>query len=179
MIFEPAPLDGAFLVKLERRGDARGSFARSFCTTEFAAHGLETSYVQHNVSVSAQAGTLRGMHFQTGAAAEVKVIRCSRGRLFDVLVDLRPGSPSYGQWFGTELSADNGVQLYAPAGLAHGFLTLTDDCETTYLVSQPYTPAAEGGLRWNDPCIGIVWPMAPKVIAPRDANWPDYPLATR
>lgn len=174
MTFEQTSIAGAWLVTLERRGDARGSFARSFCTAEFAAHGLETTFVQHNVSVSASRGTLRGMHFQKGAEAETKVMRCTRGALYDVIVDIRPDSPTYRRWLGLELSAANGIQLYAPAGVAHGFLTLTDDCEVAYLMSRAYVPGAEGGLRWDDPGIGIVWPMAPAVISPRDAAFPDY-----
>lgn len=174
MKFTETPIAGAWLVALEPRGDERGSFARSFCTAEFAAHGLETAYVQQNVSRSARKGTLRGMHFQTGAHAEVKLIRCAQGAIYDVLVDIRPDSPSYGRWFGAELSGENNVQMYAPAGVAHGFITLTDDVEVTYLNSRAYAPGHEGGLRWNDPAIGIVWPGEVTVIAPKDEAWPDF-----
>ncbi len=174
MIFEPAGLDGAYIVKLERRGDARGAFARSFCVEEFKAHGLETTYVQQNVSVSTHKGTLRGMHYQRAPHQEVKLIRCARGALYDVLIDLRPDSSTFRKWIGVELSADNGVQLYAPRGVAHGFLTLTDDVEATYLVSAAYAPGAEGGVRHDDPAFGVVWPGPVAVISDKDAAWPDY-----
>jgi dTDP-4-dehydrorhamnose 3,5-epimerase len=172
--FTETSIAGAWLVALEPRSDERGSFARSFCTAEFAQHGLETTYVQQNVSRSAKTGTLRGMHFQLGDHAEVKLIRCAVGAIFDVLVDIRPQSPTYGAWFGAELSGDNNVQMYAPAGVAHGFITLTNDVEVTYLVSRAYAPGHEGGLRYNDPAIGIVWPTAVTVIAPKDEAWPDF-----
>ena len=174
MIFEKTPLAGAFLVSLEPRKDDRGWFARSFCTAEFAEHGLETVYVQQNVSHSVRKGTLRGMHYQFGEHAEVKVIRCARGAIYDVLMDVRPNSPTYGKWFGAELTSENGVQMYAPAGVAHGFITLTDDCEVTYLVSSAYAPGQEGGVRWNDPAFGVAWPTAVTVIAPKDEAWPDF-----
>lgn len=174
MKFTETTIAGAWLVALEPRGDERGSFARSFCTAEFAQHGLETAYVQQNVSRSAKQGTLRGMHFQLGEHAEVKLIRCAAGAIYDVLVDIRPQSPTYGQWFGAELSGDNNVQMYAPAGVAHGFITLTDNVEVTYLVSRAYAPGQEGGLRYNDPAIGIVWPTPVTVIAPKDEAWPDF-----
>jgi dTDP-4-dehydrorhamnose 3,5-epimerase len=164
-------------VALEPRGDDRGSFARSFCTAEFAQHGLETSYIQQNVSRSAKKGTLRGMHFQLGKHAEVKLIRCARGAIYDVLMDIRPESPTFGRWVGAELSGDNNVQMYAPAGVAHGFITLTDDVEVTYLNSQAYAPGQEGGLRYNDPAFGVVWPTDVTVIAPKDEAWPDFKRA--
>lgn len=176
MKFTETPIAGAFLVTLEPRGDERGSFARSFCTAEFGAHGLETVYVQQNVSRSRLKGTLRGMHYQLGEHAEVKLIRCTQSAVYDVLCDIRPGSPSHGRWFGAELSGDNGVQMYAPAGVAHGFITLGDDAEVTYLNSRAYAPGHEGGLRWNDPAFGIVWPVGVSVIAPKDQAWPDYRL---
>jgi len=174
VIFERTPIDGAYLVKLDRRRDERGWFARSFCAEVFASHGLETRYPQQNVSESLRKGTLRGMHFQTGVHAEVKLVRCARGGLFDVIVDLRKGSPSFGKWFGAELSAANGVQMYAPAGCAHGFVTLADETEATYLVSQPYAPGAEGGLRFDDPAIGIEWPAPIDVVSDKDRAWPDF-----
>jgi len=174
--FGDTPIAGAFLVALEPRADERGSFARSFCTVEFAAQGLETAYVQQNVSRSARKGTLRGMHYQLGEHAEVKLIRCLRGAIYDVLMDIRPGSPSYGRWFGAELSGDNGVQMYAPAGVAHGFITLGDEVEVTYLNSRAYAPGQEGGVRWNDPAFAVVWPTAVTIVAPRDEAWPDFRL---
>lgn len=176
MKFEPTTIDGAWLVTLEPRADERGSFARSFCTAEFAAHGLETAYVQQNVSRSSRKGTLRGMHFQLGDHAEVKLIRCAAGAIYDVLMDIRPGSPTYGRWFGAELSGANNVQMYAPAGVAHGFVTLCDDVEVTYLNSRAYAPGQEGGVRWNDPAFGVVWPVGVSVIAPKDETWPDFQL---
>lgn len=174
MKFTETPLSGVWLVTLEPRGDERGFFARSFCTEEFAKHGLETVYVQQNMSRSAKKGTLRGMHFQLGKHAEVKVIRCVSGAVYDVLFDIRPDSPSFGKWFGAELSAENGVQMYAPAGVAHGFITLTDNAEVTYLVSSPYAPGQESGVRWNDPAFNAVWPTEVTVISPKDAAWPDF-----
>lgn len=174
MKFTETSIAGAWLVTLEPRGDERGSFARSFCTGEFAAHGLETAYVQQNVSRSALKGTLRGMHFQLGAHAEVKLIRCAVGAIYDVLMDIRPGSPTYGAWFGAELSGDNNTQMYAPAGVAHGFITLTDNVEVTYLNSSAYAPGQEGGLRYNDPAFNVVWPTPVTVIAPKDEAWPDF-----
>lgn len=174
MKFTETTIAGAWLVTLEPRGDDRGSFARSFCTAEFAAHGLETAYVQQNVSRSAKKGTLRGMHFQLGEHAEVKLIRCAAGAVYDVLMDIRPGSPTYGKWFGAELSGANNTQMYAPAGVAHGFITLTDDVEVTYLNTRAYAPGQEGGLRYNDPAFNIPWPTPVTVIAPKDETWPDF-----
>jgi dTDP-4-dehydrorhamnose 3,5-epimerase len=174
MKFTQTSIAGAWLVTLEPRGDDRGSFARSFCTAEFASHGLETSYIQQNVSRSAKKGTLRGMHFQLGVHAEVKLIRCAAGAVFDVLMDIRPESPTYGAWYGAQLSGDNNTQMYAPAGVAHGFITLTDDVEVTYLNSAAYAPGQEGGVRWNDPAFNVAWPTEVTVIAPKDETWPDF-----
>ena len=172
MIFHETTLKDAWLIDLQPRGDDRGIFARTFCHDEFAAHGMETVYVQQNMSVSALRGTLRGMHFQRQPHAEVKVIRCVRGTILDVIVDMRPDSPSYLKHEGFELSAQNRRELYVPRGFAHGFMTLTDDVEVTYLVSAPYTPAAEGGLRYNDPKLGISWPLEVTTISEKDAIWP-------
>jgi dTDP-4-dehydrorhamnose 3,5-epimerase len=174
MIFHPTTLHGAPLVEMQKRGDERGYFARSFCTDEFEAAGLESAFVQQNVSFSAQKGTLRGLHFQRGAQGEAKVIRCVRGAIFDVIVDLRRGSPSYRKWEGFELSADNNMMLYVPRGFAHGFQTLTDDVEVSYLVSNFYDQSSEDGIRYNDPLIDIKWPMAPTVITDKDKSWTDY-----
>jgi len=172
MIFNETTLKDAWLIDLQPRGDDRGMFARTFCRDEFAAHGLETVYVQQNMSVSALKGTLRGMHFQRQPDAEVKVIRCVRGRILDVIVDMRPDSPSYLKHEGFELSAANRRELYVPRGFAHGFMTLEDDVEVTYLVSAVYTPAAEGGLRYNDPKLGISWPLEVTTISDKDQVWP-------
>ncbi|MDN3564522.1 dTDP-4-dehydrorhamnose 3,5-epimerase [Paeniroseomonas aquatica] len=172
MIFHSTTLKDAWLIALEPRGDERGHFARTMCQTEFAKHGLATEYVQQNMSASAKAGTLRGLHFQRAPHAEAKLVRCIRGAIFDVIVDLRGDSPSYLRHEGFELSAVNQRQLYVPPGFAHSFLTLTDDAEVTYLVSSFYAPGAEGGLRYDDPALGIEWPLPVSTISEKDANWP-------
>jgi len=174
MIFHQTPLAGAFTVELERRGDERGFFARFFCEREFAAANCETRFVQINNSLSAKKGTLRGLHYQLAPSAEVKVIRCLRGALFDVIVDLRPNSPTFGKSFGAELTAENRLMLYVPRGFAHGLLTLEDDTEALYLVSEYYAPESERGLRWNDPKFEIDWPLVPVEISAKDAAWPDF-----
>lgn len=174
MKFHPTRLSGVFLVELEKRGDDRGFFARTFCEKEFAAQGLETRFVQQNASRSALKGTLRGMHFQRGADAEAKLVRCVRGAMFDVVVDLRPDSPSFRAWEGFEITADDHRMVYAPPGTAHGYMTLTDEAEVSYLVSAFYAPGAEGGVRWNDPAFNIVWPLAPTVLSDKDQNWPNF-----
>lgn len=173
MLFNPTPLLGAFTIDLEKRGDDRGFFARFFCEKEFSEAGLETRFVQINNSSSGKRGTLRGMHYQLPDAAEVKVVRCIKGALFDVIVDLRPDSPTFKQWFGAELTAENRRMMYVPRGFAHGFITLEDDTEAFYLVSAFYAPQNERGLRWNDPAIGIQWPVNPVDISEKDGKWPD------
>ena len=177
MLFQDTPLQGAFTIDLEKRGDERGFFARLFCEVEFAAAGLESRFVQINTSGSAKRGTLRGMHFQLPPAAEVKVVRCIRGALYDVIVDLRPDSPSFRKWFGAELSADNRRMMYVPRGFAHGFMTLEDDTEALYLVSAFYAPQQERGLRFDDPAIGIEWPLVPGEMSDKDRSWPDLDAA--
>ncbi|MBC7801197.1 MAG: dTDP-4-dehydrorhamnose 3,5-epimerase [Gemmatimonadaceae bacterium] len=172
MIFHKTTLSDAWLIEPERRGDERGFFARTMCQAEFAAHGLISGFVQQNMSASAQSGTLRGMHFQRAPFSEAKLVRCVRGRLLDVIVDLRAGSPSYMRHEAFELSAENGHQLYVPPGFAHSFMTLVDDVEVSYLVSSPYTPSSEGGLRYNDPALAIAWPRSVTTISDKDANWP-------
>jgi dTDP-4-dehydrorhamnose 3,5-epimerase len=172
MKFHKTTFDGAALIEPTRHGDARGWFARVFCADEFAAQGLEAQFVQANHSHSARRGTLRGMHFQRPPHAEVKLVRVLRGSLWDAIIDLRDGSPTYAQWQGFELSDRNGHMLYVPAGFAHGFQTLEDDTDVTYMVSHPYTPAAEGGVRWDDPAIGIDWPLPVSVISDKDTAWP-------
>jgi dTDP-4-dehydrorhamnose 3,5-epimerase len=178
VIFNPTPLPGAFTIELEKRGDHRGFFARFFCAREFAAHGLETQFVQINNSLTQSKATLRGMHYQLPPAAEVKVVRCVRGRVYDVIVDLRPDSPTYRRSFGCELSADNRIMMYVPRGFAHGFLTLEDNAEALYLVSAEYSPADERGLRWNDPAFAIKLPMPVAEISAKDASWPDLAEAS-
>jgi dTDP-4-dehydrorhamnose 3,5-epimerase len=173
MKFHKAPLDGAYLIELEKRGDGRGFFARFFCENEFGAAGLETRFVQINNSLTAAKGTLRGLHYQLPPAAEVKVVRAIRGALWDVIVDLRAGSPTHRKWFGTELNENNRLMMYVPRGFGHGFVTLSDNVEALYLDSAFYSPEAERGLRWNDAAIGIEWPVPPQEMSDKDRNWPD------
>jgi dTDP-4-dehydrorhamnose 3,5-epimerase len=174
MIFHRTPLSGAHLVELERFGDDRGFFARLFCEREFANAGLETRFVQINNSLSATKGTLRGLHYQLPGAAEVKVVRCVKGSLFDVIVDLRPDSTTFGTWYGAELSECNRLMMYVPRGFAHAILTLTNDAEAFYLVSAFYSPELERGIRYNDPKFQIDWPAVPIEISPKDRNWPNF-----
>ncbi|ABQ70880.1 dTDP-4-dehydrorhamnose 3,5-epimerase [Rhizorhabdus wittichii RW1] len=172
MIFHETTLKDARLIEVEPRGDERGMFARTFCRQEFEAHGLLTDFVQQNMSVSAQAGTIRGMHYQRPPFTEAKLVRCVRGRILDVIVDMRSGSPTYLRHEGFELSADNRRQLYVPPGFAHSFQTLVDDIEVSYLVTAPYTPDAEGGVRYSDPLLAISWPLPVTTISDKDAGWP-------
>lgn len=174
MRFVPTPIPGAYLVELEKREDDRGFFARVFCEQEFAAAGLETRFIQINNSLSRDEGTLRGMHYQLGEAAEVKLVRCLRGKLWDAVLDLRPGSATFGQSFGAELSGENRRMMYVPRGFAHGFLTLEPDVEALYMVSAFYAPERERGVRWNDPRFGIRWPVEPRVISEKDAHQRDF-----
>jgi dTDP-4-dehydrorhamnose 3,5-epimerase len=174
MKFHETPLHGVYLVDLEPRGDDRGFFARAFCADEFEAMALETQFVQANTSLSVERGTLRGMHYQLPPAAEVKLIRCIGGAIWDVVLDLRPDSATFGKWFGAELSAMNRRAMYVPRGCAHGFLTLQAISEVFYLVSARYSSERERGVRWNDPRFGIAWPIEPTVISPRDAGHPDF-----
>jgi dTDP-4-dehydrorhamnose 3,5-epimerase len=174
MIFTETPLKGAFIVDPEKRKDERGFFARTFCANEFAAHGLKTLFVQGNMSRSVNKHTLRGMHFQTGGAEEAKLVRCTRGALYDVILDLRADSPTFGQHFSVELSEANGRQLYIPEGFAHGFCTLEDSTEIAYLVSAFYAPGKESGIRWNDPGFNIYWPSEQMEMSEKDAGYPDY-----
>jgi len=176
MIFTPTKLVGAFLVSLRKIEDQRGFFARGWCTGEFAEHGLTPRMEQLNVGFSHRAGTLRGLHYQLPPHAEAKFVRCTRGAVFDVIVDLRRDSSTHGQWLGAELTAENGLMLYAPEGCAHGYLTLADDCETYYLTSSPYAASAARGVRYNDPAFGIDWPRPVTVISDADLQWPDYRL---
>ena len=175
MRFRPTKLEGAYVLELERSEDERGFFARTWCRDELAAHGLTTDVAQCSVSRNALAGTLRGLHFQTAPHEEVKLVRCTRGVIFDVIVDLRPGSRSHGDWYGLELDAERGNALYIPKGFAHGFQTLADDSEVFYMMSDPYVPEAARGVRWDDPAFGIDWPAAEsRVISERDLAWPDH-----
>lgn len=171
MIFTRAPIDGAYLVELQRLDDDRGFFARAFCRQEFEAHGLNPHIAQCNVSFNRARGTLRGMHYQAAPYAEAKVIRCTQGAVWDVIVDLRRDSPSFKRWYGVELSAANRRALYAPEGVAHGFQTLADDSELLYLMSQSYQPEAARGVRWDDPAFGIEWPIAGPHLSERDRGF--------
>jgi dTDP-4-dehydrorhamnose 3,5-epimerase len=174
MIYHQTELKDAWLIELELRGDARGAFARTMCREEFAARGIGGDFVQQNLSVTAFQGTLRGMHYQRAPYPEAKLVRCIRGAVWDVIVDLRAESPTYLKHQGFTLSAENHHQLYIPAGFAHGFQTLTPDVEMTYLMSEPYAPETAGGVRFDDPVFGIAWPQPITTIADRDRAWPDY-----
>jgi len=172
--FNQSPLAGAYTIELEKRGDDRGFFARCFCTDEFSDHGLCDSFAQINNSLTGKKGTLRGMHYQLMPTAEAKVVRCISGALYDVIIDLRPDSPTFGQWFGETLSAENRTMMYCPKGFAHGFVTLEENTEAFYLVSDPYAPDLERGIRYNDPRFNIEWPIEPVEISEKDVNWPDF-----
>jgi dTDP-4-dehydrorhamnose 3,5-epimerase len=174
VIYLETPLQGAFVIDLERRGDDRGFFARLFCAREFAEHGLADRFVQANNSLSATRGTLRGLHYQLPPSAEVKLVRCVRGALYDVILDLRPASATFGKAYGTELTSENRRMIYAPGGFAHGFITLEDDTETVYLVSAEYDSERERGIRWNDPMFGIQWPLDPTVISDKDSSYAEF-----
>ena len=174
MLFHPNPVTGSFLIEPEKRSDERGFFARLFCESEFGDRGLETRFVQANTSLSVRKGTLRGMHYQLGTAAEVKLVRCTAGAMFDVALDLRPDSPTFGRWFGAELTATNHTTLYIPRGCAHGFVTLAEQTEVFYLVSAPYAPAQERCVRFDDPRFGIRWPVPVEQVSPKDAATPDF-----
>ena len=173
MKIQPLNLEGAHVIDLERFEDERGFFARAWCSQELEEHGLDHQIVQANVSMNANAGTVRGMHFQVSPYEETKFVRCTSGRLYDVIVDIRPDSSTYLQWLSVELSADNHRTLYIPRGFAHGFQTLEDDTEVFYLHTEYYHPQAASGFRWDDPRIGIDWPIAaPSMISEKDQNWP-------
>lgn len=172
MQFQPTGIAGLLIVNLSRHVDQRGSFARLFCSETFAAHGLADRFVQASVSVTRRAGTLRGMHFQHPPHEEVKLVRCVRGAIYDVIADLRRDSPSYLRWQGFELSPESDVALYIPKGCAHGFLTLAEDCEVLYQMSTPYAPAAASGVRYDDPALGIRWPRPVVLVAEKDLAWP-------
>jgi dTDP-4-dehydrorhamnose 3,5-epimerase len=172
-------VDGAHLVELEPHDDERGFFARLWGREEFAALGLRAELAQVSISRSTRAGTLRGLHFQRPPHQEVKLVRCTMGAIFDVVVDLRPDSPTYGAWDGVELDAARAGALYVPEGCAHGFQTLTDDVDVLYLISHPYVPEAAAGVRWDDQAFAIAWPDAvARTISARDQAWPDYSLGS-
>ena len=174
MKFTPLGIPGAWLVELERQADERGSFARTFCAREFAAQGLPTAFVQTSLSTNLRRGTLRGLPWQAAPHAEAKLVRCGRGRLYDVIVDLRPDSHIFRQHLGLELSASEGNALFVPAGVAHGFLTLEEASEVDYAMTAFHAAEAARGVRFDDPAFGIVWPEPIAVISERDRSWPDF-----
>ena len=174
MKFAETELKGVFVVDVEPRSDERGFLAVGFNREEFAKHGLDPNVVQCNITYNAKRGTLRGMHFQVKPHEQPKLVRCVRGSVFDVAVDLRPESPTFRKWVGYDLTADNRRMLYIPAGLAHGFVTLEDDTEVIYQMSEVYAPESARGVRWNDPAFGIKWPVKPVVVNERDASYPDF-----
>jgi len=172
MIFHESGLEGAYLVELQPFSDERGHFARAWCREEFARQGIEVELAQGNVSINPLQGTLRGLHYQVEPHGEAKLVRCVRGAIYDVIVDVDPGSPTYLKWFGVELTPSSFRMLYVPAGFAHGFQTLCDDTEVNYLVSTPYVAAAGRGLRYDDPALAIAWPEPVTRISRQDDSWP-------
>lgn len=174
MIFNEIKLHGAYVIELEKLGDHRGFFARSWDVNEFKKYNLNPNIVQCNISFSKNSGTLRGLHYQVKPFEESKVIRCTQGKIFDVIVDLRSNSKTYKNWFGIELSQENHKMLYVPEGFAHGFQSLEDNTEIFYQVSQFYTPKAECGIHWNDPTFNIKWPIEEKIITEKDNSWKQF-----
>jgi dTDP-4-dehydrorhamnose 3,5-epimerase len=174
VIFTDLDISGVFLVEPELHGDDRGFFARIWCQEEFKRRGLNDRLVQCSVSFNAKKGTLRGMHYQVAPYREAKLIRCSHGAIYDVAIDLRPESPTFKRHVGAELSAQNRKMLYVPEGFAHGFITLSDQTEVLYHISEFWSPAHARGVRWNDPAFGIKWPAQPEIIADRDREYPDF-----
>jgi len=174
MRFTETELKGAYVVEIERRTDSRGFFGRGWCKREFEAQGLNSELAQVNIGFSNKKGTLRGMHYQVPPYQEAKLVRCTLGAIYDVIIDLRRGSSTYRQWFGLELMADNHRMLYVPEGCAHGYQTLADDTEVSYQTSQFYAPECARGVRYDDPAFGISWPSVARVISDADRNWPSY-----
>jgi dTDP-4-dehydrorhamnose 3,5-epimerase len=172
MIFTESPLSGAYVIDLERLADERGFFARAYCAEEFAARGLGPELRQCSVSYNALAGTLRGMHYQSAPHEEHKLVRCTAGAVFDVIVDIRESSPTYRRWFGAELTAANRRSLFIPPGFAHGFVSLADHAEVYYMISVAHAPLSSRGFRWNDPAFAIEWPVTPVLMSARDASYP-------
>jgi len=172
--FIETSLSGAFIVEPEQLKDERGFFARTFCRREFEARGLETEFIQHSISYNHKQGIVRGMHYQADPYQEVKLVRCTRGSIYDVILDLRESSPTYCQWQAVELTDDNWQALYIPEGFAHGFQTLSDHCEVLYQISQYYQPDAARGVRWDDPAFGINWPISAPILSDRDRSFGDF-----
>ena len=174
MKFITTPLEGAYLINLEKYEDERGFFARVFCESEFQEMGLSSRFIQVNNSLTGSKGTIRGMHYQLEPSAEVKIVRCIRGSLYDAIIDLRPDSSSFGKWFGSELSAENRQMMYVPKGVAHGFLTLEDNTETFYFASNSYSPDLERGIRFDDPYFGVEWPIPVTESSQKDKSFPAF-----
>jgi dTDP-4-dehydrorhamnose 3,5-epimerase len=174
MIFRETKLQGVFEVRIEEHRDERGFFARTWCQHEFSEHGLNDRLVQCSVSFNKGRGTLRGMHFQEAPFSETKLVRCTHGSIYDVVIDLRPNSPTFRQWVHAELTPNNHMALYIPEGFAHGFITLECDTEVYYQMSEFFTPVAARGVRWNDPAFDVHWPIRPEVISKRDRAYPDF-----
>ena len=174
MKFTPTKIDGAYLIEIEPHPDERGFFARSFCADQFHQYGLNTNFVQCNVSFTSQRGTIRGMHYQVFPCTETKLVRCTRGSIYDVILDLRPNSPTFKQWTAAELTADNHQMFYNPSGCAHGLQTLVDDTEVFYQMSGVYSAGAARGVRWNDPAFEIEMPLSVSCINQRDRNYDDF-----
>ena len=174
MIFTETKLRGAFIVDIDPREDDRGFFARSWCAEEFERHGLNPRLVQCNISFNKKRGTLRGMHYQAEPYPEAKLVRCTRGAIYDVIIDLRPDSPTFKQWISVELTAENHRALYVPENFAHGFQTLRDDTEVFYQMSEFFHPECARGVRWNDPSFAIVWPCDPPILSPKDQSYEDF-----
>ncbi|PAU94012.1 dTDP-4-dehydrorhamnose 3,5-epimerase [Aliifodinibius salipaludis] len=174
MIFNETELNDAFVIDLKKLGDERGFFARAFCVNEFKEQGIEFSVAQANVSYNRYKHTLRGMHYQEEPYGEAKLVRCTRGAIWDAIIDVRPDSSTYMQWIGVELTEQNYRMLYIPEGFAHGFITLEDETEVTYQVSEFYTPGAEKGIRWDDQSFNIDWPADPKIMSEKDKSWSDF-----
>lgn len=174
MIFTPIALPGAFLIELDRQEDERGFFARSWSRSEFEEHGLNSRIEECSISFNRRHGTLRGMHYQAAPHEEAKLVCCTMGAIYDVIIDLRPNSPTFSRWEAAELTPRTRSMLYVPEGFAHGFLTLEDDTEVFYQISAAYRPESGRGVRWNDPAFGVVWPEPVAVISERDASYPDF-----
>ena len=174
MKFIETKLPGAFVIEPEKKEDKRGFFTRTWCKNELGNHGLKAEIAQVNINFNKQRGTLRGMHYQAAPYGECKIIKCTRGAVFDVVIDLRKDSPTYLDWIGVELTGDNFRMLYVPENFSHGFITLEDQTEICYMVTQFYTPEAERGIRWDDPSFNIKWPLHPQVISDKDSSYPDF-----
>jgi dTDP-4-dehydrorhamnose 3,5-epimerase len=178
MIFTPTKLPGAYIIELEPHTDDRGFFARTWCRREFEAHGLNPSLVQCNISFNSKKGTMRGMHWQAKPFEEAKLVRCTTGSIYDVIMDLRPDSLTFKNHFGLQLTAHNRLMLYVPEGFAHGFLTMEDNTEVSYQMSEFFAPDSARGFRWNDPAFGIQWPAEIEVISDRDRSYPNFDVSS-